>query len=199
MVKAISKYRDTTLSRTKPCMTGRSQKQYPGSRRQFLWAGAMTLCISGCAISGKPYEPPADVPLQDPLPGQALVYLLRAPHDSIRIEVLVNGAKVATLPASTYTAISLMPGKHEVSARRDSMLGVNQEVAPPVSLAVQPGQRRFLQIAGTMARVIEMAGITPIQSTGVANASRAWKEISGEDAQGLMSIARPVVPEKGAL
>ena len=68
---------------------------------------ALVIAVGGCASPMKPLEFPPSVALQDPLPGQALVYLIRAPHDQLGIAVYANGMLVAALPHGIYTAIGL--------------------------------------------------------------------------------------------
>ena len=78
-----------------------------GHRRPLLLLFP-ALALLGC-VSPKQYTPPAKAVLQDPLPGKALVYLLRAPYDGADLELLLNGVRLS-LPAYRYTAISLEPG-----------------------------------------------------------------------------------------
>jgi len=163
----------------------------------FLILGMMAL--AGCSMSSKPYSPPIDQTLQQPPPGQAIVYLLRAPYDEIDIEVYVANKKVAKLREGTYTAISLAPGAHEIATKTISTFGIESEAAPPFQIVLKAGERRFFNISGSMARTLGIYGGVPIAGAQVKAKSRNWKEVTELDAQGLMSIARLVLPEHGAL
>ena len=76
--------------------------------------------------------------------------------------------------------------------------------APPFHLEVQADERRFVSLSGHTAKQLGLsgmilvpgAGMVPLLSsdTGTAPGTHAWKEVSEIDAQGLMSIARVVLP-----
>lgn len=169
--------------------------------RRLLLA-AVVLC-AGCA-SDEPYELPRDVQLQDPLPGKGIVYLLRAPHDSAAVQVSVDGRPVATLPSSTYTLISLAPGRYSLTTASASD---RAQLAPPFLLQVEAGTRRFLNLSGPTRESAKVQGLIPIGSGVVPlltpslaiRDGRTWKEVTELDAQGLMSIARLVLPDPAAL
>jgi hypothetical protein len=164
----------------------------------------LTAFINGCVVAPRPYSPPIDIPLQEPPPGMAIVYLLRAPYDKTGISVSIGQRKVAELPESSYTAISLPPGSHVLSTQSSALFGGSTEVAPPVELVVQKGERRFLNISGTTQVGTSLAGVVgvvPIFIRGQATVAgtHSWKEVTEIDAQGLMSIAKAVLPAQGAL
>lgn len=173
-----------------------------------LLLAAMAL-VAGCAVPPKPYEPPVDVRLQEPPQDQAIVYLLRAPYDGVEIAVHVGSDRVAILPPSTYTAIVLKPGAHVLTTRTSSLLGEGAFLAPPFNLQVKANERRFLNISGVTKKEAQFTGVIPMPggammpmvtaSQATAAGSRTWKEVTELDAQGLMSIAKLVMPEKGAL
>lgn len=172
-------------------------------------AALLLVAATGCALEPKPYSSPKDTPLQDPPPGKAIVYLLRAPYDSADIGVFVGGIKVATIPSGKYTAIALPPGRHVFTTRAVSIFGVGQEIAPTFSVDVQENQRRFLSISGATTKAPELVGALPMPGGGAvpliqsvqstAPGSRTWKEVPELDAQGLMSISTPSLPERDAL
>ena len=170
------------------------------NRRLLL---AAVVLFAGCASDG-PYEPPRDVRLQDPLPGKGIIYLLRAPHDSAAVQVSVDGRQVATLPSSTYTLISLAPGQYSLTTASASD---RSQLAPPFVLDVRAGTRRFLNLSGRTRESAKLEGLIPIGSGVVplvtpsiaTRDGRSWKEVTELDAQGLMSIARLVLPERAAL
>jgi hypothetical protein len=163
------------------------------SRRALLLA--LSLFAAACATEPRPYVAPVDKPLQDPLPGQAIVYLLRAPHDSLRVQVSSAEQRLAVLAQSTYTAVSLQPGRHLLRTHA-WLLAAGAEVAPPLELDVQPNTRRFFNLSGATVRFVY--GV-PLPQVDTAPGSRSWKEVSELDAQGLMSITRVTLPDQGAL
>lgn len=161
--------------------------------------------VVGCAV----HEPPVDVRLQDPPQDKAIVYLLRAPYDGVEIAVHVGPERVAVLPPSTYTAIVLDPGTHVLTTRTSSLFWEGAFLAPPFNLQVKANERRFLNISGVTKKEAQFTGLIPmpggmmmpmVTATQVTAAgSRTWKDVTELDAQGLMSIAKLVMPEKGAL
>jgi hypothetical protein len=162
-------------------------------RRALLLA--VSVLAAACATEPKPYVAPVDKPLQDPLPGQAVVYLLRAPHDSLRVQVSSAEKRLVVLAQSTYTAVSLQPGRH-VLRTHAWLLAAGAEVAPPLVLEVQPNTRRFFSLSGATVRFVY--GM-PLPQVDTAPGSHSWKEITELDAQGLMSITRVTLPDRGAL
>jgi hypothetical protein len=178
----------------------------PGRRPQAMARACLLFAaclLAGCAAD-RPDERHDDTPLQDPLPGQAIVYLLRAPHDGARVEVAVNGRRAATLPPGTYTAITLAPGRHAIVT---STTDGARQVAPPLQVDIAAGTRRFFNLSGVTSEAVTLQGVLALDRSAIpllepsltTRAGRSWKEVTELDAQGLMSIARPVLPEQGAL
>ncbi|WP_164963014.1 hypothetical protein [Rubrivivax sp. JA1026] len=166
--------------------------QRPLSRRH--WLLLCSAALASCATEFKPHVPPVDLPLQDAPPGQALVYLLRAPHDSKLVRVVEGDRHLATLDSGTCTVISLPPGHHLL--RTVAGLPVFGEMAPPLAVKLAPGSRRFFALSGASTRFV--LGL-PLPELETAPGSRRWTEVTELDAQGLMSIGRLVMPEAGAL
>lgn len=170
---------------------------------------AIAVCLSLVFLAGcsapMPYVAPVDIRLQDPPPGKAVVYLVRAPHDPSRVAVFSAAAKLATLPPESYTAIVLTPGKHLLITRNAAVFGAQSELAPPYEVQVGADERRFLNLSGLTASgpVFTGAFISGIPlflpQQGTKSGTLTWKEVTELDAQGLMSIAKPVLPEEGAL
>jgi hypothetical protein len=165
--------------------------------------------VIGCSTPpSKPYVPPADKPLQDPLPGQALIYLLRAPYDPSQLEVSLSDKVIAILPQSTYTAVSLPPGDYVLQTKSSAMFASGVPAAEPFKFVVKPNERRFFNISGATAMSPGVVAVLPVRGGGVVPlvlrhlgtepAGRSWKEVTELDAQGLMSIARLVLPERNA-
>jgi hypothetical protein len=152
------------------------------------------MVAAGCASREfRPLEFSPPVRLQDPLPGQAIVYLLRVPHDPAPLDVSIDGRRVASLPPSTYTVATLAPGEHTLSAARPG-----EEAKPPASLlTVAAGERRFIytSVPSNTQTTLGFAGALPLFGRSQQPAgARAWIECSELDAQGLMSTARLVLP-----
>jgi hypothetical protein len=83
--------------------------------RRFTIA-LLSLALTACASPEfKPLVFAPEVRLQDPLPGKAIVYLLRVPNDAETVAVMFGQRKMAVLPPSTFTAVSVEPGTHEVN------------------------------------------------------------------------------------
>lgn len=172
-------------------------------RRTFV--GALGLLLAACSTPKEfsPKDLPPPVPLQDPPAGKAIVYLLRAPHDSATLPVYFHERKVAVLPPGTYTAVVVQPASYAVASSPHG----RSESAPASILTVGAGERRFLYVSAATGRTTELGGVLAIRGIGVvpllmptygSAGARTWKECSELDAQGFMSIARPVSPEPGA-
>lgn len=168
-----------------------------------LFVLLVSVVIAGCAAD-RPYEPPVHIPLQDPPSGQGIVYLLRAPHDNAAVVVAIDEKVVARLSPSSYTALVLSPGTHTMTTRANSD---RAEIAPSFFVTVAPETRRFLNLSGITSKSVSMQGVMPIGGAFVplitpsltTSGDRSWKEVTELDAQGLMSISRVVLPERGAL
>jgi hypothetical protein len=169
----------------------------------------LIVLLGGCAGSPKPYVAPVDQPLQEPVPGKALIYLLRAPYDDQQLEITLSGRKVAVLPGSSYTAVSMPPGIHVLRTQSSGLFSSGVEAAQPFELDLKANERRFFNVSGVTARTAGLAGVIPLSrgagaplllpQTGTVANTRTWKEVTELDAQGLMSISRLVLPEKDAL
>jgi hypothetical protein len=165
--------------------------------------------VAACAVAPKPYDPPVDLPLQDPPAGQAIVYLLRAPYDSSTVVVAVNGKVLAVLPGSTYTAVVVPSGRNILVTTVRSLFGTNEEEAPAFPFDIKPNERRFFNLSGLTAKTPVVVGVLPLPGIGfrplivpmqgTASGTKTWKEVAELDAQGLISISSLVLPEKDAL
>jgi hypothetical protein len=159
--------------------------------------------LLGCAVGQAPYAPPAEVPLQDAPPGQALLYLIRIPDDRITVEVKINGARAAVMPPSTYTAVVLDPGTHTISTEHTAAPEGAREVAPRLTVHAKAGERGFAYLTGSTDSGggigVLWIGRSPVLTVPASRrqivGSREWKQASEFDAQGLMSIAKAVLPQ----
>jgi hypothetical protein len=164
--------------------------------------------IAACASRDfKPLEFPEPVKLQDPLPGQAFVYLLRAPHDPPAVSVYVNKAKIAVLPRETYTGVSARPGRYELFATVGEQAPIEPPSYGPTILTLAPGERRFIYTSQPTHSSSSMflapfgvAGVVPlVVASKVPAGARSWHECGELDAQGLMSISRYVRAQQDEL
>lgn len=183
------------------------------------FAQSVVLFALLCGCASKPLNAPPSTVLQDPLPGLAIVYILRVPHDSAAVEVSLNDVSIARLPAETYTAISLRPGTYKMSTL--DLSGEKSAVRGegPV-FSVFANERRFLytsvpttemerpEDAGSLALIFIRHGAIPLPISAssqthvpatIHRGPRAWYECSELDAQGLMSIGHVVMPDRQLL
>lgn len=162
----------------------------------------ITILIAGCAAD-RPFEPPLRIPLQDPPPGQGIVYLLRAPYDNAAVVAAIDEKVVARLPPSSYTTLVLSPGIYVMTTR---VVSNHAEIAPPISVTVAPDTRRFLNLSGNTNKSVSIQGVMPLGNAMfpiftpsiTTSGGRSWKEVTELDAQGLMSISQIALPEQGA-
>jgi hypothetical protein len=171
-------------------------------RRTVLALSAALL--SACAAREfKPLEFKPDVVLQDAPPGKAIIYLIRAPHDHGTFPVFFNARLMASLPSSTYTVVVVDPGTYAVASSPNG----KAEWGPASQLTVQAGERRFLYVSAPSETTFDMKmtrlgklGMVPLLlPTTSAVGAHTWQECTELDAQGLMSIAKLVMPAPGAL
>lgn len=165
---------------------------------------AFAIAVSAC-MPQKPFDPhdlPLPVPLQEPPAGKAVVYLLRAPHDDSTVVVYFDEKKIARLPPATYTVTVIDPGIYQVASSPSG----RSDADPASSLTVKEGEIRFLYLSAAtgstakfIAAPIRGAGFVPLLlPTYGASGAKTWKECTELDAQGFMSIAKPIAPEPGA-
>jgi hypothetical protein len=169
-------------------------------RRHLLAVPA--LLAAGCASNEPPsyFKAAPFVALQDPLPGQAVVYLLRAPHDRDVFSMEVSGKRLFTLPPGTFTVLSVSPGPFRITGTTTSFLGGVSSAFMPAEFSIQNGQRAFLYVSGDTQRSFDITGVMPLGKAGVMLQSRSglsteagtrtWKECSEVDAQGFISISK---------
>jgi hypothetical protein len=176
--------------------------------RRFITLGILASILGGCSAPPmRPLEFAPLVRLQDPLPGRAIVYLIRAPHDGAEIAVRASETLLAVLPRGTYTAISLPPGIYRISSTTlstSTLLG-SAESSAPLELAVSADQRRFFYLSQPRSTSDSLTllpiggGVLPALShTSAPSGPRSWKEATEREAQDLMTISKLALPEKNA-
>ena len=150
-----------------------------------------------------PYDHPDSVVLESPLPGQALLYLLRVPYDSAGLDVMSNGKRLARLPAASYVALTLSPGKHQIISVSSSSLSSQESVAEPLDIELKADQRAFYYVGGSSGTSVGSAGVrsgraagaVPLRQPEETLRGRIWRECTEVDARGLITISRQVLPE----
>ena len=168
-------------------------KQTP--RFLFVLAASFAL-LTGCANTTT-FKKPQDIAWIDAAPGEAILYLLRAPHDSTEVVAAINGASAARLPSSAYTALALSPGTYRLATTASGTYAVDIEL--------KTGERRFFYISGVLGSRTQADGIAtalggPIVALAISTRdrtdpeSRRWTECTDLDARGLASIASFVAP-----
>jgi hypothetical protein len=167
----------------------------------------IALLCGGCAEMPANYYSPAPLTrLQDPLPGKALVYLFRAPHDEDALSIQITGKPRFELEPSTYTVLTLEPGEHVIEGTTvRSAFSIEKPAFAPTPIKVTADQRAFLYVSGINSSSMKITGLVPVAKGGVMvfggimptteAGSRSWKECSELDAQGFIDISKLKVVE----
>jgi hypothetical protein len=159
------------------------------------------ILVSGCVVpvtGGPPIEPISAASLQQPLPGQAVVYLIGVPHDRAEVTVTVGGVRKTVLPPASYAVLQLPAASYRIASTGNSEKGEAEAPAAEAELTVMAGERRFFYTsrASTTSSSLELiplrGGFVPLfgQQSRVVG-QRVWRECSELDALGMLSIAAP--------
>jgi len=149
--------------------------------------------LAGCANG--PAQSNREIVLQDALPGQAIIYLIRAPHDAQPVQVGVSNLESMVLPPNSYTVVSVRPGTQ--------LLGIGSagQIGQATEIVFHAGERRFFYLSGVNSTPINptaamLAGplVTVMNRSYTVEGTRSWKECSELDARGLISISNLVLP-----
>lgn len=157
-------------------------------------------CLMACAENKPPsyYAPPPVQSLQDPLPGHAVLYLFRVPHDRASLSIRIAPKLAFLMEPSTYTVLSLLPGDYALTS------GDASNAFAPMSLRLQEGQRVFMYVSGVNDASFSLDNLLaltvdrdrsrdqpfPSFVPSVARGSRSWKLCNEIDAQGFMSVSK---------
>jgi hypothetical protein len=160
------------------------------------------LFVAGCAPVRGPdyYKPRPLAALQDPLPGQGLLYLFRAPYDLDSFIIELTTRSPFLLRASTYVVLSLPPGDYQMSGKVSSVLGYDKSAFAPANIHLTSNERAFLYVSGNTSQSFALPAALPIGKgvivLGMASLgqstdpnTRRWTECNEIDAQGFMSIS----------
>ncbi len=159
----------------------------------------LSVVISSCAVD---YPRPESIILQQPKPGESLVYFLRAPHDSGSLAIEVNGKRVAKLPPGTYVVLSLNPGNYRFVTTSGGLFS-NEEIARPLDISLEENERKFFHVSGVGEKRLTLTGLMRIKGGGVVPllgnesviSNREWKECTELDARGFITISRRIDQE----
>ena len=163
----------------------------------FLRLAIQSACIgiivtfTGC--SSKPISDSDFANLQDPMPGKAIIYFLRAPRDSQEITVRINARPIAVLPLNSYTALSLEPGKYQIIGTGTGQNGNEQVLTNDLTVVVGDDERVIVMLSGIQGS----QGFIPalVNSTSrIARGSREWKQVGDIDARSLIPVLHLVKP-----
>ena len=172
------------------------------ARRRATWGLPLALLFSACAENKPPsyYQPGPPAAMQEPAPGQALLFLFRAPHDAEIFQMDIDGKLPFELTPDSYTVLSFMPGEYGMKGWVVGRAGARSPAFEPARFKLQAGQRLYLYVSGTNDSSIFLNGLTPISRRFVlvdggirpstVAGTRSWKECSEIDAQGFIAISR---------
>jgi hypothetical protein len=154
--------------------------------------------------------------LQDLLPDQALLYLIRAPYDLLSVSISASGKVIAVLLPESHTVVALAPGRQFIHTYVAPISVIPEEAAPTVELNLQRNERYFLvlsdrsdrpgrteQLTGEMLSGAALTALTGIWfigglplPTSIAPGSRQWKPYTEPDARPMLAITKLELPER---
>lgn len=158
-----------------------------------LFVCSLLTAISGCAVN---YPHPDTVVLEQPKPGESLIYFLRAPHDNEALVIESSEKRTVRLPPESYVALSLPPGNYQFTTRHGGFFST-AEGAEKIEVSLAKNSRRFFHISGIEENRPSYigfigTGFTPLYARKPVVINRVWKECSELDARGLITISRRV-------
>src|SRR3569623_13398 len=135
---------------------------------------ALLLPLAACANG--PAQSNREIVLQDALPGQAIIYLIRTPHDAQPVEVRVSNSESIVLPANSYTVVSLRPGPQLLG------VGAAGQMGQATEFVFHAGERRFFYLSGVNSTPINPSAamlawplVTVMYQPYTVEGSRSWK------------------------
>ena len=166
--------------------------------RRFVAIALPVFLLLACAT--KEYTPPPRATLQDPLPGLALVYLMRSPYDDAPLDLMLNDKPATKLPPSTYTVLSLSPGRYVLGTPGLVDRTTGQPAIPAFAFEVQAGQRLFLHLPAPERRYVPgfsfissakgMVLPVPQTRTELTGVQRAWTVTEEQDVHWFLHYAK---------
>lgn len=173
----------------------------------------MAVALAGCAGPRNPVKnqvPLKDIVWLEPAADEGVVYMLRAPHDEAVIVPVVDGARVARLPAESYVAVKLPAGTHRLTAVKEDAAASR---ASTLTFELKGGERRFFYLSTALPNPERMSGpagaavagtlglVGQVAVTAFVGAlhqepegygTYAWTECTDLDARGLASFSKEV-------
>jgi len=179
---------------------------------------ALAGAIAGCAGPRDPVKHQIalkDIVWLEPASAEAVVYLLRAPHDKSVVIPIVDDAPVPKLPVETYIALRLSPGVHRLAGARADSPGAKFATLP---VELKAGERRFFYSSTSLPNPERLSGpvgnavgaslglVGAVAATAFAAALHKepdgyggyrWVECTDLDARGLASFSKEVLTVSG--
>ncbi|WP_124462280.1 hypothetical protein [Variovorax sp. KBW07] len=170
--------------------------------------------VAGCAgprDSAKQPVAPREIVWQKPTADDAIVYLLRSPHDKSVLVPSVDGSPTQTLPVDTYIALRLPPGTHRLAGAKSN---TPDSKIDSLSIELKAGERRFFYVStalsnpdhlggsigsavgtqlGLVAGVVATVIIASQHKEPSGFGTHRWVECEDIDARGLASISVEVL------
>jgi hypothetical protein len=165
---------------------------------------SVPLFLSACGNwAVRDYPHPDSVVLQQATENQALIYFLRAPHDSGSFSLQVNDKRVAELPPESYVALRLSPGSYRFVTKSAGLNFGNSDMAEALEITLNPNERVFYYVSGEDDKGVSLNGVLAIKGAGLVpllgsesvKRNRVWKECTELDARGVITISRQVQQE----
>jgi len=145
--------------------------------RRYVTLSIPFLLLLACAT--KEYTPPPRAALQDPLPGLALLYVMRSPYDDAPLNLMLNEKPATKLPPSTYTVLSLSPGRYVLGTSGVVDKATGQPSIPAFAFEVQAGQRLFLHLPAPERRYVPGFSLVPFAKGLVLPVQQTRAELTG--------------------
>ncbi|MGO4391283.1 hypothetical protein AB4Z46_08010 [Variovorax sp. M-6] len=126
--------------------------------RRIAFSILVAAAIAGCAgprNSVKHQVALKDIVWLEPADEEAVIYLLRAPHDNSVILPIVDGVSVSRLPVDSYVAVRLAAGTHRLTAAK---VGAPETKAATLAVDLKGGERRFFYLSTALPNPERMSG-----------------------------------------
>jgi len=178
----------------------------------------LAAALAGCAGPRDPVKHQIalkDISWLEPASDEAVVYLLRAPHDKSVIIPIVDATPVSKLPVETYIALRLLPGVHRLGGTRDDSPDAKFATLP---VELKAGERRFFYSStslpnperlsgpvgnavgaslGLVGAVAAAAFVAALHKDPDGHGGHRWVECTDLDARGLASFSTEVLTASG--
>ncbi|KQW63548.1 hypothetical protein [Variovorax sp. Root411] len=178
-------------------------------KRVIVWlilAGSIAGCAGPRDFAKQPVAP-KDIAWLEPKDREAIVYLLRAPHDKSVLVPSVDDAPTSALPPETYIALRFPPGTYRLAGAK---AGAPESKVVTLPIELKAGDRRFFYASAVLANPDHLSDpvgtavgasfglIGAVAATAIAASmieqpagygTHRWVECADLDARGLASIS----------